>query len=193
MSRIEITRVEVERIFQGLPATALHVPGQTPLRRRIVEARPGRPNRDLVGMVVAHVLVEIVQVLLAPVTSVSSPPPLSGLTPSVESGEISAVFYGRRVFIEEQRGRFPPPAAFHNAIPVDVPLFRKYENYRMPLVVQVSTAMRSLRSNVILVGFVHRGQRLIRGLGILVFRLVIEKNHLEMALVGRLLEQPKIV
>src|ERR1700730_14145956 len=73
MGGVKIAIVEVQRVLESFPAAVRHVTIQSPFCSRIVEARPGSTDGNLVGMLVAHVLVEIVQILFAPITSVGRP------------------------------------------------------------------------------------------------------------------------
>src|ERR1700722_14802422 len=85
MRRVKIAIVEVKSVLESLAAAGRHVTIQAPFRRGIIETRPRGADSDLVWMLVAHVLVEIVQIPLAPITSVWRPSLLSGLNPGIRS------------------------------------------------------------------------------------------------------------
>src|SRR5512133_588419 len=67
MLLVVVSAEHPQRVLEGLPATRVHLAIATPRRLRIVEARPGRANRDLVRILAVHRRVEILEIVFAPV------------------------------------------------------------------------------------------------------------------------------
>src|SRR5262249_3199623 len=193
MSRVEVTGIQVKSVFKSLAATALHMAIQAPLCGRVIKAWPSGSNNDLVRMVVAHVLVEVIQVLLSPIAAVVRPPLLPGLDPSVHSSEIRSVLRRRLVFVDQDWRGLPRLAVLDNAIPVNMALFRKDEDHRMAVVCQISTAVGSARSNVSAVGLIKSRDCTVGGLGVVIGRFVVKKGDLEMTFVCGFLQNREIV
>src|SRR5215831_9352532 len=99
-------------------------------------------------MVVAHVLVEVVQVLLSPVATVGRPTLLPRLDPSVHASKIRGVLRRRFVFVNQDGRGLPRLAVLDNTTPVDVAMFRKNEDHRVTVVGQVGAAMGSTGSDI---------------------------------------------
>src|SRR5271165_339594 len=95
MRTVVVPIIEMQRFVECLPASALHVAVEPPFRSRVIETRPCATNRDLVGVLGSHRLVEIVEVLLAPITAIGRPPTCSGLNPREGSREIVDILRGR--------------------------------------------------------------------------------------------------
>src|ERR1700688_4810530 len=159
MGRVKIAIVEVQGIFESLPAPVRHVPIQAPLCRGIVEARPGRTDRNLVGMLVAHGFVEIVEIPFAPIASVRRPSLLSGLHPGIGASNRSDRLRRRLVLVNQVRRGLPSAAMLSDTIPVHVPMFRKNENHGMAVVREISAMMRGVGADVPSVSLVksHKG------------------------------------
>src|SRR6201998_4681417 len=92
MRGIEIVRVEMKSVLEGLPTSALHMAIQAPFCGGIVEAGPSAPNGDFVSMLIAHRFVKVIKVLLTPIAAVRRPAFLSRLDPGKHSGKISRIF-----------------------------------------------------------------------------------------------------
>src|SRR5580765_1981399 len=118
ISGVEVPVVEVQSVFERLAAPRLHVAIQAPLGGGIVKAGPSRTDGDLVGMLVAHVLVKVVQVLFSPIAAVRSPSLLSGLHPRVQAPKVCRKLRRRFIFVEKNRRRFPTAAMLNHAIPI---------------------------------------------------------------------------
>src|SRR5271165_3435672 len=81
MRTVVIPIIEMERFVECLPASALHVTVEPPFSGRVIKARPDAANSDLVGVLGGHCLVEIVEVLLAPITAIGRPSSRARLDP----------------------------------------------------------------------------------------------------------------
>src|SRR6516225_1920968 len=143
-------------------------------------------------MVVPHVLVKIIQILLAPVTTILRPAFWPGLNPGVHTGKGSGILRGWLVFIDQDRNRLPGLAVLDHAIPVDVALFWKDEDHRMTVVGQIGATMRSFGTDVGFVGLIEGGDGAVGSLSILVGRFIVEKCHFEAGLIRSLLKECKI-
>src|ERR1700722_8656224 len=83
---VVILPVQTHRLIQCLPAIALNVTVKSPLGRRVVEASPRAPDRDLIGMLVLHGVVKALEILFSPIASIRRPSSCSGLQPGGEKG-----------------------------------------------------------------------------------------------------------
>src|SRR5260370_11197502 len=70
---IVVTPVEIEGVVEGLSTPALHVAVEAPLFAGIIEARPSPSHYHFVWILFLHRLLEIIHVLLPPVTSRGGP------------------------------------------------------------------------------------------------------------------------
>src|SRR5579872_1204757 len=192
-SLVVISTVKAHGIVERLPASALNVAIQAPLRGRIVETRPCRADSDFVRILVPHLLVEVFQVVFAQVTAVSRPPSGSRLHPRIETSKIRSELCGGIVLIEKKRRTLPGAAMFHNAVPIDTPTLRENENHRMAVVCQISAAVLRFRADVCPISLVQSGQGFIRALAIVILSFVVQQCDVKMTLVGGFLQQPKVV
>src|SRR5215472_2732476 len=105
-------------------------------------------------MLATRVLVEIIEVLLAPITAIRSPAFLTRLHPCIHSLKSSGVLRWRLVFINQNRRRFPRLAVFDHTVPIDMSLLGENENHRVTVEGQISFPMRGRRTDVCAVGFI---------------------------------------
>src|SRR5947199_4386071 len=125
MVGVEILVIEMKRVLECFPTTALHMAVQAPLRGRIVEARPGAPHNNFVGVFVSHGSIEIVQILLSPIASIRRPALLAWLHPCIQTSEVSGKLRWRFVLVEENWGRFPSATVFDDPVPIRMPMLGK--------------------------------------------------------------------
>src|SRR5579863_1600652 len=118
---VVVVPVDAHRRVESFPTRTLNKAIESPLRGGIVEARPSAPDRDLVGMLVLHRVVEVLEILLAPVAAVRRPTAGTGLHPGIRSIEIIGKLGGRFVFVDQQGWPVPTAAVRTNFVPVDVP------------------------------------------------------------------------
>src|SRR5712691_8355146 len=110
---------------------------ESPLRGGIVEAGPDSSHCNLVGMLVLHRPVEILEIALAPVAAIGGPAAGTRLHPGVSPRKIIRVLCWRLVLVDQQRRPFPMAAVLPHAIPVDVFALGKNEDHGPAIVGEV--------------------------------------------------------
>ena len=80
-----------------------------------------------------------------------------------------------------------------NMVPIDVPTFRENKYHGLAIVSQIRLAVFGRRTEIILVSFVEGCNRSVRGLSILVFRLVVEQCNLEVVFACALFQKSKVM
>src|SRR5690349_12575679 len=106
-------------------------------------------------MFATRVLVEIIEVLLAPVTTIRSPAFLAWLHPCIHSLKSSGVLRGRLILINHNWRCLPCLAVFDHTIPIDVSLLGKDENHGMAVERQIRFPMFGRRTDVRVVRFIE--------------------------------------
>src|ERR1041385_8824070 len=133
--------------FQGLSATCIHVTVQTPGCLGVVESRPCAGDQKLLRILVLHPLVEIFQMIFAPLAAIVGPPFFAGANPDIKTVQRGGVLSGI-ILIYKQRRRGPVAHMLANEVPVGLSTLRKNENDRPVVVCDVSTAIWGLRTDV---------------------------------------------
>src|SRR5580704_2556193 len=75
----------LHRVRQRFAAALRDVSAQAPGRLPVVETRPCRTDRNLLRILRLHCLIEIAEIVLAPMTSVGCPTLFPGIDPCVET------------------------------------------------------------------------------------------------------------
>ena len=195
MSRIEVTVVQVQRVFESLAAARSACADSVPILRQNRQSparrRPRRSCRDACCACSCRSHPDTAR----PNCFHRESSPFVPAAPRHTGPRNRARYFcWRLVFIEKDMGDDSHRlAVLNDAVPVDVAMLGENENHRMAVIGQISAAMRSLRTDVGAVGFVHRGHGVIGGLRVFVGGFVVEKRDLKMTLVGSLLHQGEIV
>src|SRR4051812_8614794 len=144
-------------------------------------------------MLDSHVFVEVVEILLSPITSVGSPSLLAGLNPGIHSGEIRSILLRWLVFVDEKWRRVPRLAVLNDAVPIHMSLLGKDEDHRMTVVGQVRATMSGSGTDVRFISSVEGCNGSIGSLLVIVRGLVVEKGDLETALIRSFLQEGEVV
>src|SRR5258708_6556201 len=98
--RTIITPEDAQSIFKGPSAPVRHFTISAPGCPCIIKTRPNRPYRDLIGMMLGHVAVEIIEIVAAPVAAIGRPSTFPGLHPGIATIKRPGIF-GTLIFVNQ--------------------------------------------------------------------------------------------
>src|SRR6476659_1065996 len=96
----------MQRVIKSLPATAIHVPVETPTRLAVVKPGPHRSYNEFVGMFGFHVAVKVPEIIFAPIAA-GTVPAIAGVYPGIEAIEIAEVFLRGLIFVDQDGWLIP--------------------------------------------------------------------------------------
>src|SRR5450631_980799 len=153
--RLELTVVakELQSVVERLAATSIDVAIHAPGGFAVVETWPRSAHGDLVGLAL-HLLIEGLEIRLAPVASISRPF-LGGMHPGVAAVEGIRVLGRRVVLVKQERRNGPTIELCSHPVPIGVAAFGKDKNYRAAVLLQVGVPAGGAGPKVSAVGFGH--------------------------------------
>src|SRR5437016_3794517 len=120
---------DAQSVFKGLSAPVRYFTIAAPGRLGVVKAWPDGAHCDLVGMMLSHVGIEVIEIISAPVTAVRRPSCLSGLNPGIVAIEGPRIFVAL-VLVDQERRIRPRLRNLAHAVPIGAGIFRKDKDYR---------------------------------------------------------------
>src|SRR5712671_259932 len=125
---VVVLPVNTHGFVQRFPTSTLNVAIEAPFGSRVVEPRPCPSNRNFVGVLVLHRVIEILEVLLAPITAIGRPSAGAGLNPRIRSRKIIGKLCCRLVLVDQQWWPIPTAAVLAHPVPINVPTLGEDED-----------------------------------------------------------------
>src|SRR5215510_7675667 len=133
ISRAVIAAKDLEAVFKSAAAAVGDAAILAPGRLAVIESRPYRAHCNFVGMMLGHVVVEILQVVLTPIAAIARPAAIAGLHPGIKA--IEGIEKPAALdLVDEQRRIGPASGRLTHAIPVSAGVFGKDKDHRLTLI-----------------------------------------------------------